>query len=157
LVIHFDLGTYALVLRLIQNSTIEVGAMGLFTFQAGFYVYVGSAFGPGGLRARLTHHLSPALHPHWHIDYLRKQADIMDIWFSCEPTRWEHVWAHVFSGMTDALIPFPRFGASDCNCTSHLFLFQSMPDIVLFSEKLRHEYPGHRVVQQVSPNLMMSQ
>jgi Uri superfamily endonuclease len=150
-------GTYALILSLNQNSNIEVGSLGIISFITGFYVYVGSAFGSGGLRARLAHHLLPMHRPNWHIDYLRMQANILNIWFTCDPIRREHAWACVFPEMKDALVPILGFGASDCNCPSHLFYFQSMPDSVLFSIQLQKHYPGHQIVQHVLPNLVISQ
>jgi len=47
---------------------IRVGKLGVLPLQPGFYVYVGSAHGPSGLRARLAHHLGPGSRRHWHID-----------------------------------------------------------------------------------------
>ena len=49
---------------------IDIGSLGRFDILPGFYAYVGSAFGAGGLRARIGHHLESTAWPHWHIDYL---------------------------------------------------------------------------------------
>ena len=49
-------GTYALLLRLDKQERITVGKLGTFDFPVGYYLYVGSALGPGGLRARLARH-----------------------------------------------------------------------------------------------------
>lgn len=49
-------GTYALLLKLDKQERITVGKLGTFDLPAGYYLYVGSALGPGGLRARLTRH-----------------------------------------------------------------------------------------------------
>jgi len=38
----------------------------------GYYIYIGSAFGPGGVRARMLRHLRADKPKHWHIDYLRE-------------------------------------------------------------------------------------
>jgi Uri superfamily endonuclease len=46
----FGKGIYLLELKLNSDSLIKVGKLGLFTFQNGYYYYVGSAFGSGGLR-----------------------------------------------------------------------------------------------------------
>jgi Uri superfamily endonuclease len=51
-----ELGTYALLLKLDKQERITVGRLGTFGFPAGYYLYVGSALGPGGLRARLARH-----------------------------------------------------------------------------------------------------
>ena len=45
-------GTYQLVLFLPEDITLQVGALGVFRFPAGRYVYTGSAL--GGLRRRLA-------------------------------------------------------------------------------------------------------
>ena len=72
--IHEDTrrGTYALILRALERRRIRIGRFGWLTAREGYYVYVGSAFGAGGLGGRLRHHLHPARASHWHIDFLRK-------------------------------------------------------------------------------------
>jgi Uri superfamily endonuclease len=50
-------GTYALLLSSAADGVIRVGRLGDLRLQPGFYVYVGSALGPGGVRARLAHHM----------------------------------------------------------------------------------------------------
>jgi len=47
-----------------------VGSLGTFVFVPGLYLYVGSARGPGGLRARIRRHLRRYKPKRWHIDYL---------------------------------------------------------------------------------------
>jgi Uri superfamily endonuclease len=37
----------------------------------GYYLYLGSALGLGGLRTRIADRQKPSLRPHWHFDYLR--------------------------------------------------------------------------------------
>jgi Uri superfamily endonuclease len=71
-------GTYVLLLYLAENRTITVGKLGTFDFPMGWYTYIGSAFGAGGLVARLKHHLQPGDRPHWHIDYLRREAQVVE-------------------------------------------------------------------------------
>jgi Uri superfamily endonuclease len=75
-------GTYALVFRLARASDVCVGRLGRYSLRPAFYVYVGSAFGPGGLAARLEHHLGSLARPHWHVDYLRQAADLEEIWLA---------------------------------------------------------------------------
>lgn len=53
-------GTYVLIAFVPQLKRIEVGQLGQFDIVPGFYVYVGSAFGAGGLAARIGHHLESA-------------------------------------------------------------------------------------------------
>jgi hypothetical protein len=70
-------GTYALILALQSSTELQVGCLGRIRFHAPFYLYFGSAFGPGGLQARIEHHLQPARRAHWHIDYLRQAAEVV--------------------------------------------------------------------------------
>ncbi|MCP3952032.1 MAG: GIY-YIG nuclease family protein, partial [Desulfobacterales bacterium] len=71
-----EAGTYALVMRLARPRTIPVGRLGPVIFKPGHYVYTGSALGPGGLAARIGRHLKPSKKFHWHIDYLRRFAEV---------------------------------------------------------------------------------
>jgi len=73
-------GTYALILHSTHSRALPIGRLGEMQVEPGYYIYVGSAFGPGGLRGRLMHHLRPPIAPHWHVDYLRRVAEVVDIW-----------------------------------------------------------------------------
>lgn len=122
-----DKGTYILILQLDQGTHLTIGKLGSFDLPAGWYAYVGSAFGPGGLRGRLKHHLAPVARPHWHIDYLRQVASVQEVWWIASETRYEHEWAAALRQRPGATIPVPRFGASDCKCVSHLLHFRHKP------------------------------
>lgn len=113
-------GSYILLLFSPKRSALTVGRLGDLTVEPGWYLYVGSALGAGGLRVRLRHHLRPLRRPHWHIDYLRQACDLRAIWFVASAERWEHRWAQTLSAMETAM-PLPGFGASDCRCVSHCF------------------------------------
>jgi len=67
-------GTYILILKSAVTRRVRVGRLGNLQLCPGYYVYIGSAFGPGGLRARIDHHQRLAKRPHWHIDYLRRHT-----------------------------------------------------------------------------------
>jgi len=56
-------GTYLLLLRLEEDREIEIGRLGSLFFPRGYYLYVGSAMGPGGLVARLARHSQRGKHP----------------------------------------------------------------------------------------------
>jgi Uri superfamily endonuclease len=88
--------------------------------QPGYYLYVGSAFGPGGLQGRLAHHHKVPASPHWHIDYLRQAAEVVEVWAVEGPEKREHAWAQALCSCPDCSIPLNRFGASDCRCPAHL-------------------------------------
>lgn len=121
-------GTYILVLRLANATDLTIGKLGHFHFRKGYYLYVGSAFGPGGLAARLKHHLSVSPKPRWHLDYLRPATRVTDIRISKENERAEHIWAEQLSLMENFSIPISGFGSSDCTCLAHLFHSTKKPD-----------------------------
>jgi Uri superfamily endonuclease len=120
-------GTYILLLRVDSPCTVVVGRLGTAALAPGWVLYVGSAFGPGGLAARLRHHLRPASKPHWHIDYVRAALDLCEIWVCAAPQRLEHRFAALLHSARGSSIPLPRCGASDCRCPAHLFHFAARP------------------------------
>lgn len=138
-------GTYILVLHLEQSIQLTIGKLGQFEFLAGCYAYVGSAFGRGGLRGRLKHHLSPVKKPHWHIDYLRSAAVVREVWYCASDIIYEHAWADTLRSLPDAQILVPRFGSSDCKCESHLIYFPQKPDFTMLITRLDAELLQYRV------------
>jgi Uri superfamily endonuclease len=120
-------GTYALILSCASNASIQVGRLGTMQLQRGYYVYMGSALGPGGLRARIAHHQKLSTRPHWHIDYLRAHTRLRSVWLWYDGRRHEHEWARAMQKAQDATIPLMGFGASDCSCLSHLYFLQRHP------------------------------
>ena len=125
-------GTYALILSCASNARIQIGRLGSMRLQRGYYVYLGSALGPGGLRARISHHQKVSTRPHWHIDYLRAHSRLHSVLLRYDGRRREHEWARAMQKMKDAKITFPGFGASDCSCASHLYFFKRCPTQVGF-------------------------
>jgi Uri superfamily endonuclease len=126
-------GTYVLILRLSRPTTASVGRLGRFRFPAGWYTYVGSAHGPGGLVARISRHLRSPKARHWHVDYLRTHGQPVEIWYTVEPQKRECAWAQALSTLPGASIPAPRFGASDCRCPAHMIHFTEPPDLAAFA------------------------
>lgn len=122
-------GSYILVLQLDVNCTIQVGRLGQFSLQPGYYLYVGSALGPGGVAARVAHHQRTSQRSHWHIDYLRKHTSLIHVHVSYGPDRREHEWAQWLARHTEIRAPIAGFGASDCSCNTHLFFSPSLPQI----------------------------
>ena len=130
-------GTYALIMVCADEQQVDIGKLGRFSAESGFYVYVGSAFGPGGLKARIAHHAKISRCPHWHIDYLRPILHLKQVWYSYDSERHEHRWAGAMSRFKAATIPMAGFGASDCSCQSHLFGFSRKPSDRLFRDRLK--------------------
>ena len=123
-----DPGTYALVLQSHSTATIQVGRWGGLALHRGYYLYVGSAFGPGGVRARLSRHLRAGKRKHWHIDFLREHVTPVEAWVNYEAEHLEHEWAGMLCG-GPGMSPIRGFGCSDCNCQAHLFFTIDIPNI----------------------------
>jgi len=122
-------GTYALVLFCPGDELVQIGKLGPVQLRRGFYIYVGSALGPGGVRARVAHHASASKRPHWHIDYLRPHTRIDRVWYSHGRVRREHQWARFIRALKGASVPIAGFGSSDCRCATHLFFFARRPSL----------------------------
>jgi len=133
-------GTYALLFSAKRGFSATVGALGTVRFSKGAYVYIGSALGPGGLGARLQHHLSRPNRPHWHLDYLHGRVKATAVWYSSSEERFEHDWANAIAALSGAS-GVSRFGSSDCDCDSHLFHFATPPQLRNFRRALKRFNP----------------
>ena len=112
-------GTYTLCLALPHPVEVEVGALGIHRFPAGAYAYTGSALGSGGF-ARVDRHRRVAAGEndtrHWHIDYLtgHPASELVTV----VTTVGVDAECRIARRLPDG--PVPGFGASDCDCPSHL-------------------------------------
>ncbi len=119
-------GTYVLVLHLARPARVVIGALGIFDLNAGYYLYVGSAL--NGLAGRLRRHLqTDDKRLHWHIDYLRTEATLVDVWWTVSPEHLECAWAAALRRLPGVREPVAGFGSSDCRCRSHLFYLADLP------------------------------
>lgn len=128
-------GTYVLVLRSDGRDNVRIGRWGLLSLRPGWYLYVGSAFGPGGVRARVSRHCRIDKAMHWHIDYLRAFCELEDVCYSHARERLEHRWAASFAGMS-AMQAVDGFGCSDCDCEAHLFFSARRPGLASLCKRL---------------------
>jgi Uri superfamily endonuclease len=142
-------GTYALVLIAEQSKTVDVGALGTLDVEPGAYVYAGSAFGPGGLRARVGRHARTGGALHWHVDYLRAATQLEKVWLTTDDARRECLWAQTLADLPGATIPLHGFGASDCSCAAHLVRFDDPPPVKAFREALSDAAPRHASIRVV--------
>jgi Uri superfamily endonuclease len=148
-------GTYTLILSSTVTKPVKIGKLGTLSLDPGYYVYIGSAFGPGGLKARISHHLKNSSRPHWHIDYVSSTLRLYQIWYTYDPTRREHQWADVHAGTRGASRPLPGFGSSDCGCPSHLYFYQSPPSGIQFRRKIRAKIGDHaKIMIEKSNNFL---
>jgi sugar fermentation stimulation protein A len=118
-----DRGNYLLVLKLNRSRKITIGKLGDFSLQPGYYVYVGSAM--GNLSARMERHRRLRKRHHWHIDYLRAEAEFQAVLAIRSSISLECQIAEKMKGLCDWFQP--GFGSSDCSCPSHLFGLKSDP------------------------------
>jgi Uri superfamily endonuclease len=142
-------GTYALLLKLDKQERITIGKLGTFDFPAGYYLYVGSALGPGGLRARLAHHRRSSENSsganrgqtgqklHWHIDYLLQRGQLVEVWSVASAERLECKWGQIARRLSGAQVPVQGFGSSDCRCPAHLIYFRARPSRERFERTLQ--------------------
>lgn len=143
-------GSYVLLFHCSKTQKTEVGSLGLLTLTPGYYMYIGSAFGPGGVAARIKHHRQIALRPHWHLDYLRPHLQLLEIWYTYDRQIREHQWAAQLATLRGAQQPFPGFGASDCHCPTHLLQFGFKPSFSGFRKRMRRVQPEHgRIYREV--------
>lgn len=144
-------GTYALIFYCDRLQEIAAGRLGNLRMSPGYFVYVGSAFGPGGVKARIEHHQRFSKRPHGHLDYLRPVMQLVEIWFTYDSVRREHLWAAELATLRGSKKPFPGFGASDCNCKTHLFALGYKPSFMAFRRRMRTRAEGHKRIHQRVP------
>lgn len=130
-------GTYALVLRALEPATVTAGRLGTLRVTEGDYIYIGSAFGPGGVRARVLRHARTDKRLRWHIDHLTTVAPVVEAWFTHDPRRLECDWLAALASIRGAHEPWSGFGASDCGCSSHLRWFARAPVVGTVRRRLR--------------------
>ena len=148
---HFFLpnqsGTYCLVCYCSTSSKITIGKLGKYKINPGYYCYIGSAFGQGGLKSRVKRHLRIDKRYHWHFDYLRQSLIPVEIWYSTDKIKREHQWANLVLEDKLSTIPIKKFGSSDCDCISHLFYYERKPKFQNFVNNIIKNIPDHDVVK----------
>lgn len=111
-------GAYLLVLELGEPLPFQRGPT-VHVFEPGWYVYAGSAYGPGGIRARVRRHFRRGKKLHWHIDQLTGAADSI-----CALSLRDGSECAIVSELScsPAFMPsLAGFGSSDCQiCPTHL-------------------------------------
>lgn len=128
-----ETGSYALQLVLYESTRLVIGRLGAFSFPAGQYIYLGSALGAGGLRARIRHHARITARPHWHLDWLRVHAVLLGGWYAVGRENYECRWSQSLVSLPGARVAARGFGATDCRgssgssgCPAHLVAFPAV-------------------------------
>lgn len=133
---RFDSGCYLLILSLLKDITLEVGALGKVSFSSGHYIYVGSAM--KNLSKRIARHKRMRKRIFWHIDYFRAAARFQRAIAIHSEDDLECDIARDLKEIADWYVA--RFGASDCSCPSHLFGMHTDPLISKQFQKLIQYY-----------------
>lgn len=120
-----DTGTYLLVMQCNEEQIVEVGAQGTVVLQSGVYLYAGSAFGPGGIAARVRRHARTDHAQHWHIDYIRPHCTLQGAWVSYADTKLECTWARALLDTNSTSVPKKGLGSSDCGCWAHFMRWEA--------------------------------
>jgi sugar fermentation stimulation protein A len=118
-----DTGCYVAVFRLGRAARIQVGRLGRFRFEPGFYFYAGSA--QRYLSARLARHARRRKPLRWHIDYLSARATMIGAVVAPGPKARECGLAAELGELFEPIAG--EFGASDCGCGGHLFYARELP------------------------------
>ncbi len=116
-------GVYVLVLEFRDPVRVRVGALGFLHFEAGSYLYVGSA--RRNLRQRVARHLAVAKRVRWHIDYLTTHPGVRVVGAVMvqNMSLTECNLAKKIGLDLDGTVPVPAVGMSDCRnrCPAHLW------------------------------------
>ncbi len=109
-------GIYALIIRMDKKRAIKIGALGTITFEAGYYLYIGSA--QKNMDARINRHKRQNKKLRWHIDYLLTHGTVeAHLEFPLEKRCEEKIAIEMAKKFE-----FVRgFGSSDTRAPSHLF------------------------------------
>ncbi len=119
-------GTYLLFIHISEDITI-VRRKQPIELTKGNYIYVGSAFGAGGLASRLHRHVRKQKKKHWHIDQvtMHKASEIIGIAISINQKK--ECELYKLLSKIDGFSPIPGIGNSDCKnkCESHFLAIKS--------------------------------
>jgi Uri superfamily endonuclease len=132
-------GAYALLLELPVAARLPP-SLGPSLLPPGRYCYLGSARGPGGIRARCRRHLAGSPKRHWHVDWIAPRAARIHALplpgaHECELVR------RLLQG-SGVAVPVPGFGSSDCRrCPTHLLAARLDP-LLLAARLGATEPPG---------------
>jgi Uri superfamily endonuclease len=113
-------GAYILEFRLSRRLTLEAGRLGTVQLPAGRIRYYGSAYGPGGIRARVARHLDRKRHhQHWHIDTLTARVKVARVIPVTGGNECDLLQRDLATGHWR--VAAPGFGSTDCRqCPAHL-------------------------------------
>ncbi|NEW91798.1 GIY-YIG nuclease family protein [Rhodopseudomonas sp. BR0M22] len=114
-------GAYVVAIAIAAPLAIRLGAAASPLLRPGRYLYCGSAYGPGGLPARLGRHFRKDKAIRWHVDQLTTAGEVLGAWAIAGGDECELV-----ARLGFLPVPIEGFGATDCaHCRSHLLRWPS--------------------------------
>ena len=135
-------GVYVVAIRLAGHRALRVGRLPRCEYEPGTYLYAGSA--GRGLRARIARHLRADRRRHWHLDWLLEAGRVAGVWWLETDRRMECAVAARLRGLGAEV---PGFGASDCQCRSHLvYAHRRQPAPLFDALRACEKIPGGRLV-----------
>ena len=113
-----EFGAYLLVVSLPASLDLIIPRFQGRALPPGHYLYCGSAYGPGGIAARVARHARGEKARRWHIDHLTVAGEVVLALAFPQASECALVTRLCSAG---ACIPLPGFGSSDCRrCPAHL-------------------------------------
>ncbi|MCE4614244.1 MAG: GIY-YIG nuclease family protein [Desulfurococcales archaeon] len=133
-------GLYLLVIGL-EEGDYRVGRLYEGKLPDGFYVYIGSAWGSGGLGARLSRHLVRSKKVHWHIDWITSdpRSRVSSVYI-LPGVKGESDLYNIVSSIGGCIIP--GFGSSD-DPGSRCHLLYLKTDLDVLEGILSEFYPNY--------------
>ena len=122
-------GAYTLIIKVEQPTSVQIKSLGEMKFEAGLWVYVGSAMGNGStsLENRLSRHFRNEKTIYWHIDYLLDaNVNLVGAIWAKNITPIECDIAQSLESHSDFKQGPRKFGSSDCRrgCITHTYFYQ---------------------------------
>ena len=115
-------GVYLLIIE-ITNQLIIIIRGTRYKLEPGYYIYVGSAWGPGGLRSRIARHIKKDKKIHWHIDKITSTPFTAVKTICLLPGAPSYYESRIAGILSTKLNFIPGFGSTDRRGdTSHLFI-----------------------------------
>jgi len=112
-------GAYVLIVDLPRPLALDIPRFRGAILPAGRYAYCGSAYGSGGLAARIARHRRCDKPRRWHIDHLTAASRIGAVYEV--PAGCECALMRQILTIPGAWVPLVGFGNSDCRtCPAHL-------------------------------------
>ena len=148
-------GTYVLFIVVSQAISLEIGSLGEIKFAKGFYIYIGSALGPGGLAKRVQRHLRREKKLFWHIDYLLNSSltEITAVAWIVDQQKLECSISQEIDELSDLVTTILHFGSSDCKCTGHLKMIKAKSIRDFYKAILSVIEPFDMVFEEFSNNI----